>query len=104
METAVRKTSMGADFGADFRNAVTCSGMGRNSRSAAFSALQFGLRGQAAVPQQIDDFFKCGVVRQRVDVEALIAENPELAIDVTNFGLRGDDAFQPCSRGCGGHV
>ncbi len=53
---------------------------------------------QASVPQKEDHFLERGVIRQRVDVVAAIAENSFFAVDETDFGFPGDHALQPRPR------
>ncbi len=47
------------------------------------------------MPQQVDDFLEGGVLRQSMDVVTPITENALVAVDVTDLGFAGDDAFKP---------
>ena len=48
-------------------------------------AIQFGLRRKGAFPEEPDDLLERGVLRQRMNIVATVAENPLVAIDVTNL-------------------
>ena len=50
--------------------------------------------GQAAIPEQVADFLKGGVVGQVVDVVSTVGEDAPLTVDETNAGCGGDYAFQ----------
>ena len=56
--------------------------------------IQLRLLGQPAVPKEVDDLFENGVVGQRMDVVAAVAEDAEVSVDITNLGLAGDYAFE----------
>ena len=66
---------------------------------ALLQLFQFVPLRQPPIPQQEDDFFKSGVVGQRVNIIAAIAEYARVSVDVTDLGLAGDHAFQTC-YGC----
>ena len=55
--------------------------------------IELRLLGQLAVPQQVDDFLERGVLGQRLDTEALVAEQSRIAIDKTQPRFRRDDSF-----------
>ena len=102
METAVRNTSMGLACGTVFRKSTTAGGIPRLAAKSFLSCSSSALFGQPSIPQQEDDFFKGGVVGQRVDVIAAVAEDTRVSVDVTDLGLAGDDAFQ--TRYCCAHA
>ena len=83
METAVRSTCIGDAFGTLFRNASTSAGIARFATSAAFSSSSSACLGSFPCHSKIDDFLERGVFGQRLDAEALIAEQPRVAIDKT---------------------
>ena len=63
----------------------------RHQRGLQF--IQLGLLRQPPVPQQIDDFLERRVLGQRLDSEALIAEQPRVAVDKTQPRFRRDDSL-----------
>ena len=66
-------------------------------------AVQLGFLRKVALPQKPDHFFEGGFRRQRVDIVATVTQDACVAIDITNFGFAGDDAFKTgSSGGCGG--
>ena len=99
METAVRSTSMGEPLGTPSRKsdhrAAECPRLGDQ---IGLAADRVRLLGQPAVPEQPDDFFEGGVLRQRMDVVAAVAEDARVSVDITNLGFAGDDAFQTRAR------
>jgi hypothetical protein len=60
------------------------------------------LLGKPPIPQQEDNFLKRGVLRQCMDVEPVVAEDPGFAVDVTNLRFSGNDAFESCA--CTSHA
>src|ERR1022692_1735134 len=115
METAVRKTSIGLAWGTLLRKSTTAVGIPRLAARSFLSwssspclgqvlleLVQFPLLGQPSIPQQEDDFFKGGIVGQRVDVIAAVAQDTRVSVDVTDLGLAGDHAFQ--TRYCCAHT
>ncbi len=66
---------------------------GRVSNQALFQGIDFRLLRQLAFPEQVDDFFKGGVISEFVDIVSAVAQDPVVAIDVTDFRFPGDDAF-----------
>ena len=72
------------------------------SRSAKF--LQFSLRGQLAIPQQVAGLFKVGVVGQFVNVDAAVGEDALISVDVADAGIGSDDSFQALGGVRGGQA
>ena len=61
--------------------------------------IQLGLLRQVTFPEEPDDLLEGGVFGQGVDVVAAVAENARVAIDITNLGLAGDNAFKSRASG-----
>ena len=98
-DTAVRNTSMRTGLRHSLQEIYHG---GRNppiGGQALLQLFQFVPLRQPPIPQQEDDFFKSGVVGQRVNIIAAIAEYARVSVDVTDLGLAGDHAFQTC-YGC----
>ncbi len=55
--------------------------------------VELGLLGEPPVPQQIDDFLEGSVLGQRLDAEALVAQQPRVAVDKAQPRIRRDDSF-----------
>ncbi len=69
--------------------------------------LQFGLRGQLAIPQQVAGFFEVGVVGKFVNVDAAVGEDALISVDVADAGIGSDYSFQALGGvggGQAGHV
>jgi hypothetical protein len=49
------------------------------------------------VPEEEDRFFKRGILSQCVYVEALVAQDAGITVDVTDLGFCRNDAFKPCA-------
>src|ERR1019366_8315858 len=60
--------------------------------------VEFALLGQPSVPKQEDHFLEIGMIGERVDVIAAIAQYAGVAVDVTNLALARNHAFQTCRR------
>ncbi len=56
--------------------------------------VEFGLRGQFEVPEQVGDFLERRVVGEVVDVVADVDELAGGAVDVAQRGIEGHDAFE----------
>src|SRR5262249_23351628 len=67
-----------------------------------FEGIELAGFGQASVPQQVDNLFKSGVIRQRMDVVSAIAQDAGVSVDITDLRLSGDHAFK-ARPGCRAH-
>jgi len=57
-------------------------------------------RGQASIPKQKSRLFEGRLLRELVDVDATIGQNPFASVDETDRGIIGNDVLQ--TLGCGG--
>jgi hypothetical protein len=57
--------------------------------------IQFGLLGQPAVPEEEDNLFENGVVREGVNIVTAVAQDTQVSVDVANFRFARNDAFEP---------
>ena len=76
METAVRSTSIGLACGTRLQEIHHGGGNRPVGDQVLLQLLQFRPLRQPSVPQQEDDFFESGMVGQRVNVVAAVAEEP----------------------------
>jgi hypothetical protein len=70
-----------------------CTLLASGSDNASLQLIQLGLLRQLPVPQQIDGFLERGMLCQRLDAEALVAEQPRVAIDKTQPRFGRDNSF-----------
>ena len=70
-------------------------------RQTLLEVFQFAALRQAAKPQQVASFFEGGMFGKFVNVNAAIGKDAAVAIDITNAGVGGDDAFQALRRSAG---
>src|SRR6202049_2762735 len=75
---------------------------GPGTHQISLQLLEFRSLGQATMPKQIDHLFKSRILRQSMDVEALVAKNAAIAIYETNIGLGRNDPLE--SRLCNWHL
>src|ERR1022692_883317 len=73
-------------------------------RETPLKVLQFATIRQTPEPQQIAGLFKSGMVSQFVNVNAAIGKNTAIAIDITNAGVGGNNAFQSFGGRSAGHA
>ena len=96
IETAVRSTSIGLLVADALEEVENRRGDAARGREVFPELIEFGCFRQPAVPEEENDLLEDGVVRQRVNVVAAVAENSLVSVDITDFRLARDDAFQTC--------
>ena len=69
--------------------------------SPAFSSSSSACFGSRPFHSRIDDFFKRRLLRERMNVESLIAQNSRIAVDKTNPRFRRNDSLE--TRTCNRH-
>ena len=110
--------SQGRDGGAQYVHGRSVPGSGPHQvddgriqlalcRQLLAERIQFGLRRQLAIPQQVAGLFKVGVVGKFVNVDAAVGEDALISVDVADAGICSDYSFQALGGvggGQAGHV